>query len=66
MDENRTERLYSGRLPAIAARVAASISYRAYLAKGVGEAAQSECADHNTFFEAYRNCLARLSQNEQR
>jgi Tfp pilus assembly protein PilE len=71
MDENRTERPYIGRLPAVTvalilACVAASISYRAYLAKGASEAAQSACADRNTFSEAYRNCLARFSQDEQR
>jgi hypothetical protein len=70
MDENFTERLRIGYLPAIGialiiACCIASVTYRDYLAKGASDAAKSACADHNTFSEAYRNCLARFSQIDQ-
>jgi hypothetical protein len=41
-----------------------SVSYRAHLANGFSEEAKSACADHNSFYGAYRNCPARFSQAE--
>ena len=55
--DHGTEQLYGRDLTVIAAAlilacVAVSVGYRTYLAKGMSDAAQSACADHNTFSEA--------------
>jgi hypothetical protein len=70
MDENLTERLHIGYLPAIGialiiACCVASVTDRDYLAKGASDAAKSACADHNTISGAYRTCLAHFSQIDQ-